>query len=113
MTALEIARVVHEANRAYCVTMGDRSQVAWEDAPEWQQATAIQGVRGILDGTITRPEQAHESWLLEKMRTGWVYGPVKDVERKQHPCCVPYAALPADQRVKDTLFFAIVRALAE
>jgi hypothetical protein len=110
MTLLHIAQIVHEANRAYCQTLGDDSQVAWADAPQWQKASAVDGVRGILSGVITTPEQSHQSWLAEKQRTGWTYGPVKDAEQKQHPCFVPYTQLPAAQQVKDAIFFACVRA---
>ena len=40
MDRTEIARVAHEINRAYCASLGDTSQPAWEDAPEWQQQSA-------------------------------------------------------------------------
>ena len=33
MEALPNASVVHEPNRAYCLTQGDTSQFAWTDAP--------------------------------------------------------------------------------
>lgn len=112
MKAADIAQIVHEANRAYCQTIGDTSQVAWADAPEWQRSSAIDGVTGILEGRITRPEQSHESWLAEKSRTGWKFGPMKDADKKEHPCFVPYAQLPAEQQVKDAIFFAIVKACA-
>lgn len=110
MNVTQLAQVVHEANRAYCQTLGDDSQVPWSEAPEWQRSSAVNGVEGILTGTITRPEQSHEIWLAEKARAGWTYGPVKDAEKKTHPCFVPYAELPADQQTKDAIFFAIVRA---
>lgn len=107
----QIAQVVHEANRAYCVTIGDNSQVSWEEAPEWQRESARKGVIGILNGEIVKPSDSHASWLAEKERTGWKYGPVKDAEKKEHPCMVPYHELSVDQQVKDHLFFAIVRAI--
>lgn len=107
----QVAQVVHEANRAYCATIGDNSQVPWLEAPEWQRESARKGVVGILDGTITKPSDSHESWLAEKESTGWTYGPVKDAEKKEHPCMVPYDELPADQQVKDHIFFAIVNAM--
>jgi len=113
MTPIQIAQIVHEANRAYCETIGDRSQLAWADAADWQRDSEVQGVEGILTGAITRPEQSHESWLAEKSRTGWTYGPVKNAEKKEHPCFVPYAELPPEQQAKDAIFFAIVRACAE
>lgn len=110
MQPIQIAEIVHEANRAYCHTIGDDSQVPFADAPQWQRDSAVNGVEGILNGTITKPEQSHESWLAEKERTGWKYGPVKNAETKEHPCFVPYAALPPEQQVKDAIFFAIVGA---
>jgi hypothetical protein len=112
MEVKQIAQIVHEANRAYCQTLGDDSQPAWADAPEWQKTSAFHGVDGILTGRITRPEESHEGWLAEKKATGWKYGPVKNPETKEHPCYVPYGELPADQRLKDAIFFAIVRACA-
>lgn len=105
-----VAQIVHEANRAYCRTIGDNSQVPWDEAPEWQRSSATNGVEGIRSGRITKPEESHESWLEEKQRTGWVFGPVKDAEAKTHPCIVPYQDLPDAQQRKDAIFFAIVKA---
>lgn len=105
------ARAAHEANRAYCLALGDQSQPSWEDAPEWQRTSAINGVRGVLlDGNS--PKQSHESWLREKHATGWRYGPVKDPEKKEHPCCVPYEELPPEQKVKDDVFVNVVKNVA-
>jgi RyR domain len=104
------ARAAHEVNRAYCIALGDYSQPAWDNAPEWQQTSARNGVAGVLNGNT--PEQSHESWLAEKAATGWRYGPVKNPEAKEHPCFVPYSELPAEQRVKDTIYVATVTAMA-
>jgi hypothetical protein len=104
------ARAAHEANRAYCIAHGDMSQPAWDDAPDWQRTSAIKGVAGAIAGNT--PEQSHESWLEEKRATGWTYGPVKDPEKKEHPCFVPYASLPPAQQQKDHIFTATVRAMA-
>lgn len=111
LTLAEIAHVCHEANRALCEANGDTSQVAWADAPGWQKDSAINGVRAISDGRTTRPEQSHESWLAEKEANGWVYGDVKDVTTKTHPCMVPYSQLPPEQRVKDHVYFAVATTL--
>lgn len=110
-----IARVCHEANRAYCVGIGDNTQPRWEVAPEWQWASAINGVAfhlGYLrEGKDPDPSASHTNWWNEKKDAGWVYGPVKDPDKKEHPCCVPYDQLPIEQRAKDALFGAIVKAL--
>lgn len=112
-SAIEATAVVcHEANRAYCdVVMNDQSQKPWNEAPLWQRDSARMGVRGIASGAITRPEQSHESWMAEKVAAGWVYGPVKDEAKKEHPCLVPYADLPGLQRKKDDLFLAVAQAM--
>jgi hypothetical protein len=104
-----IARLCHEVNRAYCLSIGDDSQPRWENAPEWQKKSAIIGVEFHLNNETT-PEQSHESWLKDKIADGWVYGEVKDPEKKTHPCMVPYDQLPVEQRTKDYLFKSIVDA---
>lgn len=110
----QIAIVAHEANRAYCATLGDNSQPDWKDAPQWQQDSARQGVffhlSKLRNGQKPSPAASHESWLEEKRRDGWSYGPVKDPAKKQHPCFIPYEGLPLDQRMKDYIFSAIVEA---
>lgn len=103
------ARAAHEANRAYCIAIGDTSQPSWDNAPDWQRSSAINGVIGVLNGN--GPEQSHAGWLQEKQMTGWKYGPVKDPDRKEHPCFVPYAELPPEQRRKDDVYVAVVGAM--
>ena len=104
------ARMAHETNRNYCKMLGDESQVPWEMAPDWQKQSAIVGVEAILKNPTMTPDQSHEGWLEHKKADGWVYGPEKNVERKEHPCMVPYSQLPITQRFKDYLFQAVVRA---
>lgn len=104
-----IARIAHEVNRAYCQALGDNSQPAWEDAPEWQRASARMGVDLHLSGDFG-PEASHISWSNQKLAEGWKYGPVKDPENKEHPCLVPFADLPREQQAKDFLFRGVVHA---
>ncbi len=103
------AAAAHEANRAYCLGLGDTSQPPWADAPEWQKTSCRNGVLGVLDGNT--PKQSHESWLAEKRATGWKFGEVKDPEKREHPCMVPYAKLPSEQKLKDAIFGDTVRAV--
>jgi hypothetical protein len=101
------AAAAHEANRAYCLALGDTSQPPWAEAPEWQKTSARKGVLAALSGAT--PRQSHEGWLAEKEATGWKYGPVKDPEKREHPCFVPYDDLPPEQQRKDDVFVSTVR----
>lgn len=111
MKVEQIAEVCHETNRAYCAVLGDNSQAPWAHAPEWQRISAVNGVRFHMENPDSGPSHSHESWLAEKAADGWKYGPVKDAEKKEHPCFVPYEELPAAQKAKDALFIGVVRAL--
>lgn len=105
------ARVAHEANRAWCVANGDMSQPVWDDAPDWQRESAINGVQFHLNNPDAGNSASHDNWMAEKEADGWIYGPIKDPEAKLHPCMVPFEQLPPEQQIKDALFRAIVRAI--
>lgn len=104
------AEAAHEMNRIFCTAHGDTSQTFYKDAPNWQKTSAIQGVLSALNGST--PEQAHIVWLNEKVAAGWKYGPIKDPDKKEHPCIVPYDQLPPKEKLKDNLFLDSVKAMA-
>jgi len=109
---MEIAKVCHEVNRAYCRSHDDNSHVSWELSPEWQRTSAISGVQAHLMNRDLTPADSHLLWLKTKEEQGWIYGEVKDAEAKTHPCMLPYDDLPPGQKLKDYLFSAVVEALA-
>jgi len=111
MDVTNIARVAHEINRAYCASIGDTSQVSWDDAPMWQRDSAVVGVNLHINNKDTSSECYHESWIKEKVESGWIYGATKDAELKTHPCILPYKELPVQQKSKDYIFRAVVHAL--
>lgn len=106
---LQIAKTCHEVNRAYCQSIGDNSQKAWEDCEAWQRKSAVQGVIFTLDNPDSKPSDNHVNWLKDKEADGWVYGEVKDPSKKEHPCMVPYEELPEAQKTKDLLFQSVVK----
>lgn len=110
ITKEHIAFVAHEANRAYCVALGDFSQAGWGDAPEWQRESARMGVDLHCMGDFG-PEASHIAWMEVKLEDGWKYGPVKDDVALTHPCLVPFNELPPEQQAKDLLFRSIVHSL--
>lgn len=104
-----IASICHEANRAFCTTLGDLSHKPWSEAPEWQKDSARKGVELHLTGDHG-PEASHESWMKQKIDDGWKYGEAKDEAAKTHPCLVPFSQLDENQQMKDKLFISIVHA---
>lgn len=107
---INVAGACHEVNRAYSNIIGDGMKpVSWDDAPEYQKSSCIKGVIGVIKGNT--PRESHESWLAEKIATGWHYGPVKNEASLEHPCMVPYDELLEQQRVKDDLFVQTARSL--
>ena len=82
MNVTDLAKVCYAANRAYCQTLGDNSQPAWEEAPEWQRTSAINGVSFQLVNPDSRPSRS-----------------------------VPYAELSEAQKAQDALFVGVVNAL--
>jgi hypothetical protein len=110
-TAHCIAPACHEANRLIQFVVGEEVSPPWPDAPDWQRNSALAGVTAMMANPGRTPEQSHEGWLAHKQAEGWVYGPVKDAEKKEHPCMVPYSELPPSQRVKDWVFTTITRTI--
>lgn len=111
LTVSQIARVAHELNRSYCRELGDNSIVGWDDTTDDIKASTIAGVRNVLHNPAITPEDSHHAWHDYKSKQGWVYGPEKDANKKEHPCMMPFQHLPAEQRVKDVIFIGLVRAL--
>lgn len=110
---LQTAKICHEVNRAFCVSIGDNSQPSWDKAPEWQKKSAISGVYFHRLNPDSKPSDSHENWLKDKKADGWVYGEVKNVKKKEHPCMVAYEDLDANQKTKDALFISVVQSFID
>lgn len=108
----DVARVAHEANRAWCEAHGDFSQVPWIHAPAWAKSSAIDGVQFHRANPDAGDSASHDNWMRVKLAEGWKYGEVKDADAKVHPCLVPFGRLPETQQRKDALFRAICHALS-
>ncbi len=108
MEAEQIAKIVHEANKAYCEALGDTSQEPWPNAPQEIQDSAIEGVIYRTNNPDVTDEEIHDNWCKYKKAEGWVYGKDKNAFRKTHHCLVDYDKLPEEQKLKDKLFSSIV-----
>lgn len=119
-----IARTCHEANRGYCLALARTfisPQVTYDPAFNWEtppwdhlreseRESIRAGVRFHLRNPYASAEAGHKNWLRHKAAEGWKYGPVKDSDKKEHPCMLPYEQLPEEQRIKDAIFKNIVEA---
>lgn len=103
-----IAKMCHEVNRAYCKALREE-QPSWEMAPQWQIDSAIKGVAFHILNPDAPASASHDSWMAEKAIQGWKYGKVKDADKKEHPCMVPFHHLPVEQQAKDFIFSTIVK----
>lgn len=107
------AKACHEANKAFCESVGDNTQVAWEEASDAVKQTAFSGVIYALENPEVTPEQMHLNWKRDKIKAGWIYGKEKSEAARMHPCLVDYKDLPEEQRIKDDIFIAVVKVSLE
>jgi hypothetical protein len=106
-----IAVACHEAYRAFCQLNGDQSVREWQNAEQWQRENTLSTVKFLLDNPNSPHNVLHDILSKEKIDAGWVYGDVKDVTAKTHPCLVPFEELPEFQQKKDVLFCVLVELL--
>ena len=111
---LNIARVCHEAHRAWCAANGDREHKTWEEAEQYQRDTTTWGIRLLLEFPDITDDSHHDMvGLRDAQAEGWTYGPVRNSTAKSHPGMVPYPEMEPYQRKKKPLFRAIVMALLD
>ncbi len=55
----------------------------------------------LIQLTERLAEHNHDLWAAQRMAEGWTRGPRRDDLKKQHPCLVPYAALPESEKEYD------------
>lgn len=103
-----IAELAHTTTAQYAKQMGDNSHLSWAESPEWVRESAKAGAAFHILNPDASAKDTHEHWLQQKQEEGWSCGPLKDSERKTHPCMVPYEELSTEHRIKDHLFKAVV-----
>ena len=109
----KIARICHNVNKAYCESLGDNSQLSWDEISIDIKGSAVIGVRKVLENPSITPEDIHKEWMDYKIKEGWIYGINKDNVKKTHPCLMPYNELPIEQKAKGFIFIAIIRQLED
>lgn len=61
------------------------------------------GVLFRFENLDVTSEESHNNWMKKKTEQGWVYGEIKDFEKKTHPDLVPFDELPEVEKNKDLM----------
>lgn len=57
----------------------------------------------LLSLTERLAENTHDLWAVQRLAQGWTLGPQRDDAKKLHPCLVPYAELPENEKEFDRI----------
>lgn len=108
---IAVARVVHEAVRAWARSDGDTSIKAWSRAPRWQREATLEAIAYRIEHPCAPASAQHNQWASQKRADGWKHGKTKDARKKTHPLLVPYEELSEFERRKDALVGAVIDSL--
>ena len=113
MLYYEIAAVTHGANRVLQALAGEPISPPWENESELIQESVEDGVLTVLENPGITAEKIHNNWVDFRKSQGWKWGPVKDLDKKEHPDIGPWTALDINAQRKSKVFVAIIMALKE
>jgi hypothetical protein len=57
----------------------------------------------IVELTELLARNNHEHWAKQRLAQGWRFGPVRNDGTREHPCLVPYEALPDSEKTYDRI----------
>ena len=63
--------------------------------------TNVQLPEELMALAETISKNVHEVWAQNRMNEGWTYGPVRDDQKRQTPCLVPYEELSEEEKAYD------------
>ncbi len=102
-----IARMCHEANRAYLLVVRESTK-PWEQLDQQDRDSAIEQVAFYIINEGANVSAWHDTWTAKMIVAGWKYGPKRSLKNKTHECLKPFHHLPEKQQVKDALFHSVV-----
>jgi hypothetical protein len=113
ITPEQIAVICHEACRQLDRALRDDLREPWSKTTWWMRQTCIASVMFHIQNPDAAQDAAHEDWRKHKFELGWKAGPIPNEAIMEHPCLVPFAELPEEQRIEHALFKAVVNALTK
>lgn len=110
----KIACVAYTAIRTWCIRTKQEVSPEWTDLPDdYADHIKIVVARAFADMKTPSAKQLHERCLKDGKTAGWGYGAQVDREKKLHPDILPWEQMTMDQRMKDHIFSAVIRAFLE
>ena len=95
-----IAAVRHASWVTYQIAVGQPYNEVINDD---QLESLMDGVCFALDNPDITSEENHNNWMKAKILQGWIYGQVKDFDKKTHPDLIPFNDLPDVEKLKDVV----------
>lgn len=71
--------------------------------PNPLDTSAIILSQDIIELTELLAKNAHENWSKQRISEGWICGPNRDDEKKQHPSLVEYEKLSESEKEYDRI----------
>ena len=63
--------------------------------------SAIEMQQELLDLAQAISKNVHEVWSAGRMSEGWTFGPVRNDEKRETPCLVPFEELSDEEKAYD------------
>lgn len=69
--------------------------------PHPADLSAIELPQELLEQAQAISKNVHEVWSAGRMSEGWTYGPVRNDEKCETPCLVPFEELSEEEKAYD------------
>lgn len=110
----KIAAVAYTAINRWNIDTKQEFSHPWDLMPQdYRDHIKIVVARAFADMKTPSAKQLHERCFEDGTAAGWKYGAVVDRKLKLHPDLKPWANLTTDQRMKDHIMSAVIRAFLE
>lgn len=80
----------------------------WNNLTEESKEASVKAFKEIMEGDFQNAEDLHNLWMRIKVDNGWTLGEF-NLEKKTHPCIIPYADLIPSEKAKDEIWWEISR----
>jgi len=111
MKLAEVARMVHQTDKAYCESIGDYSNKNWEQAEPADKKRMEDIVQFYTDNPLAMDCSIHNVWIKAMVMDGWVKGDEFNPFTKTHPGIIKFEEIPFEQQVRATIIRRVIGTL--